>query len=368
MKKVEIVVVLFVSLFIVISCKDKKKDDLTTEFDRRAMLDNMSNNLIVPGYSSLFSKVTILKNTSETFTNSPSEFNLQDLQSKFKEAYLVWQSMEVYEFGPASDMVLRSSVNSFPTDTATIKSNITSGNYDLDVSGNIRAKGFPALEFLLFGIGQNNTAIVAKYVSDSEAANRRAYLTNVLTNMYNRINNVNSSWGGTYASTFINNAGTDLGSSVSFLVNNMSMSLESVRRERIGTPLGYVGLVSTGVVSPKLQEAYYSNYSKELILENLRKTKDLFNGGTGQGFDDYLNKINAKFENGNPLSSEINAQFDLAIAAVNALNPDLTSALTNDNQKVEATFLEVKKLVVLIKLDMASQLGVVINYSDNDGD
>ena len=349
------------------SCNKKKNDDPSNDFDRGLLLNNIASTKIVPGYNSLNSKIATLKEASDLFIATPDETKLADLQDKFKLAYLSWQSMEVYEFGPASDVILKTSVNSFPTVVATINNNISSGVYDLDVPGNITAKGFPALDYLLFGVGANPAAIVVLYTTDPDASKRKLYLSDVINNLETRVKHVKNNWP-IYYSTFTTNTSTDVGSSIGFLVNNMSMSLESVRRERIGNSLGYVGLVSTGIISPELQEAYYSNYSKQLMLQYLMDSKELFNGGTGLGFDDYLNAVDAKYDDGSLLSDQINLQYNKAISAVQALNPDYTTALNNNVPKVETAFLEVKKLIVLIKLDMASQLGVVINYTDNDGD
>ena len=361
------VLFLLIVLFTFSCCNRKKKDDPSNDFDRGAMLINIASVNILPGYNLLKSKITSLKNASDLFIANPDEANLINLQDNYKQTYLSWQAIEVYEFGPASDVILKASVNSFPTEITTINSNISSGTYDLDIPVNIKAKGFPALDYLLFGIGANPAAIVVMYTSDSDAMNRKIYLTNVINNINSRVSSATTNWT-SYFSTFTTNTTTDLGSSIGLLVNNMSMSLESVRRERIGTPLGYVGLVSTGVVAPQLQEAYYSNYSKELILQYLIQSKELFNGGAGTGFDDYLIAIGAKYDDGTFLSDQLNLQYNKAIFAVQEINPDLTGALNTDVSKVELAFLEVKKLIILIKLDMASQLGVVINYADNDGD
>jgi hypothetical protein len=43
-------------------------------------------------------------------------------------------------------------------------------------------------------------------------------------------------------------------------------------------------------------------------------------------------------------------------------------ALTNNPQAIEDVYNELKKLVVLTKIDMTTQLGIVITYLDNDGD
>ncbi len=118
---------------------------------------------------------------------------------------------------------------------------------------------------------------------------------------------------------------------------------------------------------PGKVESFYGGHSKALIVANLKALKRLFQGGNGIGFDDYLNDINAEF-NGTPLANEINDQFDRAINAVNAIPGDLPQAVTTNFTEADNAFLQCKILVVRLKVDMSSQLGVSINYADNDGD
>ncbi len=361
-------VLVLAMVFLAVSCKKKKETDPAADYDSKEMLGNIGSTIFVPRYNDVKLKSTALQTAAASFTAAPDLSTLLEVQNKYKEARLSWEGIEIAEFGPASDKILRSSVNYFPSDTVKIKNNIVSGSYDLEAATNYTAKGFSAVEYLLFGVAATNADILLMYTSETNAANRKNYLTNLIGNMVPKIAYAADTWNTTYLSTFSNSTGTDQGSSMSLMVNSMSMGLEMVRRERIGNPLGYVGLTNSGTVYPKLQEAYYSNTSKELAIEYLIKSKELFNGGSGNGLDDYLNFINAKYDNGNLLSNEINSQFDLAIAAVQALTPDYTTILATDKPKAEAAFLELKKLTVLIKLDMASQLGVVINYTDNDGD
>jgi hypothetical protein len=64
--------------------------------------------------------------------------------------------------------------------------------------------------------------------------------------------------------------GTDIGSSVGMLVNDLSFELERNRRERVGNALGYIGVVSGGVLLPSAVEGFYSESSKVLLIENLQ--------------------------------------------------------------------------------------------------
>ena len=66
---------------------------------------------------------------------------LQDLRQSWRQACIDWQAVSFIDFGPALDISLKSQTNIFPTDTALIKSNISSGTYDLQTPSNFDAKG-----------------------------------------------------------------------------------------------------------------------------------------------------------------------------------------------------------------------------------
>ena len=99
----------------------------------------------------------------------------------------------------------------------------------------------------------------------------------------------------------------------------------------------------------------------------MQKSKALYTGGNGTGFDDYLDFVNATYDS-SPLSSAISNQFDVTIQAAQNVPVGFSQAVNSNKQQMETLFLELKKLTVMLKVDMSSQLGVVINYSDNDGD
>ncbi len=337
-------------------CKEKK-----TDFDRKPLLENLGNNIIVPAYRNAHEKTQALKNAINAFTAAPDVAKLQAAKLAFKEAYMAWQAIESYDFAKATG--LSYGLNNFPPDTAKIQSNILSGTYNLGEAGNIRAKGFPALDYLLFQ--SPNEQLTVDGVNNFQYA--KQYLNDVANDISTNITSVYDDWNTSHINTFINATGLDIGGSVSILCNSWAQYTERTRRERVGNALGYVGLIGTGVTNEKLYEAFYANYSKELLIANLQAGKNLFTGGAGTGFDDYPQVKEATFQ-GVPLNEEIANQYDKCIAAANAINTDFRTALVNDKQKMETLFLELKKLVVLVKVDLASAVGVTISYLDNDGD
>jgi predicted lipoprotein len=358
MKKLPALTFVACSLLLFSACKEKNKD----KFDRAALLNNLYSELITPSFNQLKISADGLNTKANSFNTNPNLQTLDSLKVALLNTYIVFQSVEVYDLTPSSG--LRNNLNSFPPDTNQINSNILSGSYDLNTANNIRAKGFPALDYLLFG--KNAIEVTTLFSTDVNANKRKQYLLDVVNEIKTKSETASTAWSG-YQQTFVNASGTDVGSSVGMLVNDLSFSTERCRRERVGNSLGYIGIISSGNVSANTLEAYYSNYSKQLLIENLTALKKVYSGSNGIGFDDYLNSINADY-NGQPLATEISEQFDRTISIAENIPVDFSTALTSHQAQMESLFIELKRLTVLLKVDMSSQLGVIINYSDNDGD
>lgn len=337
-------------------CKPEKKDS----YNQEAMLTNIATNVIVPAHQQFNTAAQALKQKSDAFSNAPSGQSLDELKAAFVTAYTAYMAVETYDFNPSVGV---RNLNVFATDTVQINSNIATGNYNLEAALNIRAKGFPAIDYLLYS--QDASATVNTFLVNN-AANRKQYLTDVVNDINTVANSAATAWAD-YKSQFAAATGTDVGSTVGMLVNDVAFSAERCRRERVGNSLGYVGFISSGSLHPYSLEAHYSTQSKTLLVANLQQLKALYEGGVGEGFDDYLASINAEYD-GQPLSAAISTQFDVAIAKANTISVPFSTALNSNKQQMEELFLELKKLTVMLKVDMSSQLGVVINYSDNDGD
>jgi uncharacterized protein len=362
-------------LFLCISvrCKKKPKEDPDPEpsFDKKAMLSNIGNNIIIPNYQSLKAAVDKLDSATAAFNLNPDNANLLNLQNIFKDAYRAWQVCSVFDLGPAETEYFRINMNTFPADSVQIKTNISSGSYNLDAIANWDAKGFPALDYLLFGTGSDNNAILLTYTTDTEAAKRKQYLADLTADMKTKTNTVLNGWlpsGGNYINTFINADGTDIGSSIGQLVNQLNYDLEVLKNNKLGIPLGKQ---SMGTQFPEKVEAYYSGISAELLLLQIKEIENIFLGKSSQGdslgFDDYLDQLGAQY-NGASLATIIKNQFASAIAKLELLSDPLSSDIQSNTALADAAYVEVQKLVVLLKTDMSSALGVLITYVDNDGD
>ena len=362
------------SIILVQSCK-KSSDNQTagagngSSFDRKAMLVNLSTNLIIPGYTSFQAATVNLSAAVSAFNSSPDNGKLVAAQAAFQVAYQQWQSVSVYEFGPAMDQSLRVNMNTFPASVAQINANVSSGTYNPLLLANLAAKGFPAIDYLLFGTGTDNNSILLAYTTDSQAANRKVYLAALASEIKTKASAVLTAWNGGYNTTFVNATGTDIGSSTGQMVNQLVYDYETLKNFEIGIP---AGIQSMGTVFSEKVQACYSKISVQLALLHIQALQNVYLGksaqGDGLGLDDYLLQDNAKYSNGNPLNDVIKAQFTTAIAKLQALTDPLANQLKTNPAAVTAAYTELQKLTVLLKTDMTSSLGILITYGDNDGD
>jgi predicted lipoprotein len=359
---------LVAGLLVFSSCNPEGNNNVN--FDRAAMLENIGSNIIIPNYSDLSGKLNLMEQAANDFTSAPDNAKLTALQTAFKNAYLSWQKCSAFEFGPAMQVSLRMSVNTFPTDSVQIQNNITSGSYNLETANNIDARGFPAMDYLLHKRNGSNAEVLERFTINSDAQAWKDYLLALVNDTKNLVEAVKNSWeptSGNYLTTFISNDGTDVGSSLGELVNQLNYDYEQLKNARIGIPAGKQTL---GVALPEKCEAYYAGYSVELAIEQITAIKNLYLGAAdvdGIGLDEYLVALDAKHGSGQ-LSDAIKTQLDLATAALQNVPDPLSETVVNNQTIVNTAYTEIQKGVVLLKTDMPSALSVLITYQDGDGD
>ncbi len=367
-------VLLLCALCIAISLTDCKKKKSPGEeaqadaaFDKSAMLTNYADALIIPNYQSAKTALDSLATTYTTFVQTKTEANLLVVRQKLNVAYIKLQHISTSEYGPAETEVIRANFNTYPTDTTQINTNIASGVYDFAIAANIDAKGFPAIDYLVYGKNNSDAQIVSLF---NGSANRVKYVGDCLNEMQTKLNTVLNTWNNSYRSTFINSKGSEIGSSLGLLVNQLNFEVDLLKNGKIGIPLGKK---SMGVTYPEKTEAYYANtYSVRLAKECLQNIEDVYSGhsiqGTnGLGLDDYLDALKIQHTSGT-LNDAIKNQFSIAKTKLALVSEPMSLTIVNNPATVDAAYIEIVKLLVLLKTDMPSALGIVITYQDGDGD
>ena len=152
------------------------------------------------------------------------------------------------------------------------------------------------------------------------------------------------------------------------MINSLSQYVERFTRDaRVGIPLGKR---SQGTPIPRNVEAYFSGKSVELAKHNVAGIRNFYLGrnGTedGLGFYEYLKGLNSGQENA--LADKLQSQLNLAVEKVEAMPSPLSHAVQQNPSHVDQAHGELQRLVILIKTEFSSALGVLITYQDNDGD
>lgn len=343
--------------------------------NRQVILTHWADNIIIPAYANFKVKFDAMKVKSDAFTSAPNITTLTEFRSAWVEAYLEWQKVEVFEFGPADQVTLRNFFNIYPTDVAGITSNINDPSVNLDLPTSYARQGFPALDYLINGVGSDDAQIISFYTSGADAAKRVAYITRITDRMNTLLSTVISGWS-TYRDTFITKTGLDIGSSFGNVVNAYVLYYERfIRSGKIGIPSGST-IATGGTINPDKVEAYYKKDISLALAKNAHAAAtDFFNGknvntgADGPSFKSYLDALDAKDAvSGTTLSQIVNDQFAVITGHLNGLSPDLSQQVQSNNQPVVDTYTAMQKLVRIIKVDMTSAMSVTITYTDNDGD
>ena len=357
-------IILAITSFLLWSCK-KKNEDIDPTYDTSVMLQNIGNNIILPYYDSLKLNSENLEMAVNNFVTMPTLENLTVAQNAWKTTSISWAKAEMINFGPADfELLIDANMNAWPTSTSTIESNIANQKSFTGTS----SKGLPALEYLLFSKTNDNASIVANYTSsDTPSTARKNYLKQVAENVSFHSKQIYQAWspsGGNYLNTFIAATGSDINGSTGLLVNALVKKLEEMINKKVGIS---IGKIASTTIAPNAVQANISNYSTAILLANLEALQMLYAGANGQGLDDNLNFVKADYY-GSPLSGTILSRILEMKKAIQNLTEPLSENIAASTEPANAVWTAGKKLLIVMKVDMPSQLGVSITFSSNDGD
>lgn len=360
-------------IIVAASCSSSSSGDDTTpdNFNRTALLTNWADNIIIPSYVNYQTTLQTLVTDVAAFNATPNETNLQTVRVSWFEAYKSYQKVAIFYMGKAADISLNESANTYPADAAGIEANVAAGTYDLNLFAQFPRQGFPGLDYLINGLGTNDTAIVGFYTGVN-AAKYKQYLTAVTAKLKLNVDLVITDWNTSYRAAYIASNGKGVNSSVSKTTNLFVKTLEKpIRTGKIGIP---AGLFSSGTKFPEKVEAYYkNNISRELLNVAIQAQQDFFNGKyansptTGEGLKSYLDSLNA-VRSGQNLSTVINNQFTAIFTSNATLNPSFSQQIITDNSKMIAANTVIQQEIIYLKLDMMQALNITVDYVDGDGD
>lgn len=357
----------FAAVALFTSCND---DDEESDggFDRRVMLTEAADKLIVPAYTRLLNSVNVLEQEVTAFNTAPDADQLLQVREAWVNACTDWQYANSYNFGPAGEQGLRrgliEEIGTWPVSEAKVENAIGAGTWNLN-DFNRDARGFLTVEYLVFGHNASDETLLAGFQNQA----RRDYLAAVVADIKSRLTEVINAWNGGYRSEFISSTGTSAGSSISVYYNEFVRSFEAIKNFKVGLPLG----LRPGQVQaePQLVEAYYSGTSIEMFAAHLDAVEGIWygrdrEGSDGIGFVEYLNSVT-----GGPqlVASTIDqlAEVNASLQAI-PLTPPASEQIQTSPQALDQFHTQLQMHTRFFKSDMSSLLGITITFSSGDGD
>jgi|TARA_B110000114_G_scaffold28616_1_gene29028 predicted lipoprotein len=351
----------FILIFLIFSCSSDNDDSSSEVWEQKSeMLTNWADNFIIPSHSTLLNNLVYLEGAGNSFTNLPNQQNLDSLRTVFINAYMSWQYVEMFDIGPAEESYYKSKMNIYPTTISRIEINIQNENTDFNNSNNYSAQGFPALDYLLYGIETSDELIISKYNTDSKYL---SYLSEIINQMLQNTYPIVEEWE-SYRNSFISSVENTATSSVNKMTNDFIYYYEKgFRANKFGIPAG----VFSGGALPEKVEAYYNkNISKALALESFQAIKNFYNGNGGVSLRQYISEVStAEYSE---LSTDILDLFNIAENLINGLDDNFYNQILTNNVQVLEAYDAIQQGTILLKTDMLSVLQIPTDYVDADGD
>ncbi|MCF6435071.1 imelysin family protein [Pseudoalteromonas sp. MMG022] len=386
------------------------KNDVVTSFDQKALLVNLTDNVITPTFEAFADKAQSLPSQIKAYCDLETAYDpsMQDdaakqaldaakqvSQDAWREAMISWQHAELMIVGPLldNDKALRNDIYSWPqASTCSVDQDVVffeQGNVN-GTAYNIRnrsdkRKGLDALEYLLFNENQDYScsAIAAGDILDdwntrSEQLRKVArcnFAVEVASDLSHSAQTLINHWNGEQGySQVLKNAGepgnkfTTQTKAINEISDALFYMTEELKDYKLATPLGLFANSCGLEACPQEVESVYAKHSIENIKANIEVFEKLFLGGSSEsnstGFDDFLDEQQASDTKQTMLQGIANAK-----AAANALEGNLQSALTNDKASVTNTHTQVKSVTDQLKNDFINKLALELpktSAGDND--
>lgn len=367
MRKTLVLIAIGAMFTMACSSSDNDPETPIDSFDRSAMLANWADNIIIPAYQNYVSSLDELKDAKDAFIATSDATTLQVLRTAWLTAYTSWQNVSMFEIGRAEAISLRNFTNIYPADVQRLDENIANGNYNLTLPSTNDEQGFPALDYLLYGLGPDDSAII----NSLSEVGAQTYLSDVVERLLSMGTEVLTDWTGDYRDSFVANSGSSATSSVNKLINDFMFYYEkSLRAGKIGIP---AGVFSNSPLADRVESYHNGEVSKQLFLEALNAAQNFFVGkhyasnDSGESLQSYLDALSTD-KDGERLSALINNQFNASRNSAANISDNLSDQVSNNNTAMLQTYDQLQMNVVLMKVDMFQALSIKVDFVDADGD
>lgn len=344
----------------------------TDTWNRSVMLSHWADEIILPSWYEFKVASSEAANAADTFALKLDSTTFEILRSKYQSAYSSWQKVSLFEIGPGEQRSIRLRCNTYPTDTAVVKSSsetfMVNNPPNLLLPSTFTQQGFPALGYLLFAKGSIKKQL-EYYSLHPEVV---GYIQMLFSNIALLGNEVYTDWtSGGYKTTFVHADGSSATASVNKMANDFIFHYEKeLRAGKVGIP---AGIFSANTLPQNVESVYHPEFSNELFQVSFNAHVNFFNGNSfdglsqGPSFSEYLDHL-AATEDTVPLSDAVNQQFDETQSALNTISESFKATVENDVFAMLALYDELQRNTIRIKTEVMQVLNVKVDYVDADGD
>ncbi len=340
---------------------DPDPDPEPVEVNIENLLIDQIDIVIIPTYIEYQTVMGNLLSAAQVYVGDINDANLESLRGAYLIAYTAYQAAAVHNYYATANADLVNTTNLYPIDIPTLEELIDTEAYNFNVSAQQRANGYPALDYLLYGLVDVN----GTFSANTKTA---VFLVELITAMMDKADLIVDRWTGRLRDNFSGNGGVELGSSVSVQLNRSLVYHEDhIRENKVGIPVGRLGPNDTPIEPDGTKiEAYYQsiidgndNVALSMVRAAISEMEDIYlgtgsSGEDGIGYEDLLLNIDQQ-----SLDTDIKAQFQAIYDEI-----DNRTMITGD----EDLYNSIQALVTLYKSDLFPVLNVQDADGANDGD
>jgi uncharacterized protein len=339
------------------------------EDSRRQLLTSWGQRFLLASYRDFEARSVELEARSNALCSAPSVEALEAARAAWWAARAPWKQSEVFAFGPYSDEPQRfgPKIDFWPARPDTVEEVLASTDPltpETAAGMGAAGKGMPAIEYLLY---QPGIDVVTAF---SPGSRRCEYLLAITADLVVKAGELTAAWDPTQGNFLgeLTQAGKSsarfksLHDALGEVVNRMGYTLENIRGDKLGRPLG---TTSGGAPQPDKVESPFSGRSLEDIRDNVRGIERLYFGEPARdeaGLEGYLVK------RGKTFAKLMRAQLDATFAALDAVPEPLTEAIATSRDSVQAAIDQLGVLQRAIQVDVINALSLSVGFNDNDGD
>ena len=330
----------------------------------RDVLVSLTDEVVVPAYRSAAQDVAQLDQDVKSLCSSPSEASLEAARQSWRDARASWMRTEAMWFGPVMDRRSVRLVDWSPTNVAGMDEMLAEGRVlSTDEVREVLAsnlRGFGAIEYLLFGdntpVGSNATEALC------------AYLTALTEVARTEVDAVLKEWVDgaegrpPYKDYFSDRAGVSAlpSAAVADVVRTQVFLIRDAVDMRMATALGLRGdapdltLIPGTAADNGLHDLRNELLGMQSIYEG--------SGEEGMGVSDLVAALSEETD------MRLREQFTAAIAAIDAVDGPLRTAISERPEQVVAVHDALQDVQVTVSTEVVSLLGVSVGFTDTDGD